>query len=162
MKTALTIGFFDGVHLGHQALLHKLRRQPHTTILTFNNHPQSIISPPAPKLLISLDEKLKLLKPFADELVVLDFTKEFASTPYYELLDQFDLSSILLGVGALFGKNREGNEENVRKYGREKGIEVEYFPKILFENQIVSSSRIRKAIEDQNINLVQQLLGRKL
>lgn len=162
MKTALTIGFFDGVHLGHQALLHKLREQPHTTILTFSNHPHTAIKPPAPKQLIPLDKKLKLLKPFADELLVLDFTEDFASTPFDQLLNQFDLSSILLGKGSVFGKDRGGNEENVRKYALEKGIEVEYFSKILFDEEIVSSSRVRKAMEARNLILAKQLLGRKL
>lgn len=162
MKTALTIGFFDGVHLGHQALLHKLRKKPHTTILTFSNHPHTIINPPAPKLLISLEKKIELLKPYADELLVLEFTPEFASTPFHELLDRFDLSSILLGTGTAFGKNREGNEVNMRKYAEEKGIEIEYFPKILFDEEVASSSRIRKALKEQNLLLVKQLLGREL
>ncbi|MBX7067667.1 MAG: FAD synthetase family protein [Parachlamydiales bacterium] len=162
MKTALTIGFFDGVHLGHQALLKRLRSFPHATILTFSNHPQSIIRPPAPELLIPYETRVELLREFADQVIVLPFTDEFAATRYEELLDQFDLSHIILGEGSVFGKNREGNEENVRKYGAQNGITVEYFPKIVFEGEPISSSRIRKALADGKTTLAEQLLGRQL
>jgi riboflavin kinase/FMN adenylyltransferase len=160
MKTALTIGFFDGVHLGHQALLKKLRAHPHTTILTFANHPRTVLSPPAPPLLLSLPEKLELLKPFADELLVVPFTLEMAQTPFEKLLDSFDLSHLLLGVGAAFGKDRQGNEERTRAYAAKRGFTVEYVPKLLFEGEPVSSSRIRKALSEKKMNLVNQLLGR--
>ncbi len=160
MKTALTIGFFDGVHLGHRALLKKLRAHPHTTILTFSNHPQSLFKPPAPPLLIPLEEKLTLLKPFADELIVLPFTLEFAATPFDQLLDSFDLSHIVLGAGSVFGKNREGNEEAVRKYAEKKKIHVEYLPKFQWMNEPVSSSRIRRALAAGDQQLAQQLLGK--
>lgn len=162
MKTALTIGFFDGLHLGHLALLRRLRSLPHATILTFENHPQSIIRPPAPGLLMPTEKRIECLRNFADQVLVLPFTEEFAATRFDELLDQFDLSHIILGEGSVFGRNREGNEENVRKYGVSKGIAVEYFPKILFEGEPISSSRIRKALAEGKTALAEQLLGRKL
>lgn len=162
MKTAFTIGFFDGVHLGHQILLKRLREHKSATILTFSNHPQSIIRPPAPELLIPFAEKIALLGEYADEVIVLPFTAEFAETPYDKLLDQFECSHLIMGLGAAFGKNREGNEKNVRKYAAKRGIQVEYIPKMLFENEPISSSRIRKALAAGNIALAQQLLGRPL
>lgn len=162
MKTALTIGFFDGVHLGHRALLKKLREKPHATILTFSNHPRSVLRPPAPELLISYELKMERLKPFADQIIVVPFTEEFAAISYRELLDQFDLSHIVLGEGSVFGKNREGDELQVRKYGSEKGIVVEYVPKINLNGEPVSSSRIRNALASQQLDLAQQLLGTTL
>lgn len=162
MKTALTIGFFDGVHLGHVALLRRLRSLPHATILTFSNHPQNIIRPPAPELLIPYDVRIELLRGYADQVLVLPFTQEFAATRFDELLDQFDLSHIILGEGSVFGANRQGNEENVHKYGAQNQINVEYIPKILFEGEPISSSRIRKAIAEGKSVLAEQLLGRKL
>jgi FAD synthase len=160
MKTALTIGFFDGVHLGHLALLKELRKRPHTTIVTFSNHPLEILHPPAPELLIPLEKKLELLKPFADELIVLPFTKEFSETPFDQFLDRFDLSTIILGAGSAFGKNREGNEKNIRKYAANKNIEVQFFPKILFRGEPVCSSRIRRALQEGNTHLANELLGK--
>ncbi len=160
MKKALTIGFFDGVHLGHQALLRRLSEYPHSTVLTFSNHPRQIICPPAPLLILSLQEKIKLLESFIDEVIVLPFTQELSETPFDQLLDQFELSHLILGAGSVFGKDRQGNEENVRKYAEKRKIIVEYFPKILFEDEPISSSRVRKALEEENIHLATQLLGR--
>ncbi len=162
MKIALTIGFFDGVHLGHQALLKRLRQHPHATILTFSNHPQSVFRPPAPPLILPLEEKVTLLKLFADEVIVLPFTPEFAETTYNDLLSQFDLSHLILGSGSLFGKNREGNEANVRAYAQKKGFIVEYIPKVLFHNEPVSSSRIRRAMAAGDTPLAHQLLGKPI
>lgn len=162
MKTALTIGFFDGVHLGHQFLLKKLREKSHATILTFSNHPQAVINPPAPELLMPFEEKLKLLREFADEVIVLPFTEEFAEIRFDQLLDRFELSHIILGEESFFGKNREGNKENVQEYGLKKGIEIEYIQKTLFEGEPVSSSRIRRALASGNLTLAQQLLGKRI
>lgn len=162
MKTALTIGVFDGVHLGHEMLLRRLRSFPHATILTFSNHPQNILCPPGPELLIPYEIRTELLRNYADQILVLPFNEELAATPFNELLDQFDLSHLILGEGAVFGAGRQGNEENVRQYGAQNGIHVEYIPKILFEGEPISSSRIRKALAEGKRALAEQLLGRKL
>jgi riboflavin kinase / FMN adenylyltransferase len=153
MKTALTIGFFDGVHIGHQALLTRLRKEPHTTIFTFSN--------PNPPQLISLEEKLSLLRPYADELIVVPFTLEFAKTPFEKFLSSFNLSYLLLGEGAAFGNGRKGDEKAVKSYAKLNGFVVEYFPKTTYLNEVVSSSRIRKALEEKNFDLANALLGRK-
>ena len=160
MKTALTIGFFDGVHLGHRELLKRLRMQPHATILTFSNHPRDVLRPPAPQLLLPHHEKMALLKQYADLVVVLPFTRELAETPFDALLSRFDLSHIVLGAESAFGKGREGNEARVRDYAKARGITVEYIPKLLLEGEPVSSSRIRKAKEEGNLILANQLLGK--
>lgn len=160
MRTALTIGFFDGVHLGHQALLQRLRSHPHATILTFSNHPQTVFNPPAPELLLPLSEKIALLNRYADEVIVLPFTLAFAATPFDKLLSQFDLSHLILGTGSAFGKNREGDEIHVRQYAKSRNIIVEYIPKLLFKDEPVSSSRIRRALAAGDLNLAHQLLGK--
>ncbi|HSX11106.1 MAG TPA: FAD synthetase family protein [Chlamydiales bacterium] len=160
MKTALTIGFFDGVHLGHQALLRALRLHPHATIVTFSNHPQAVFKPPAPPLLTPLPEKIDLLKTYADEVIVLPFTLAFANTPFDEFLSQYDLSHLVLGAGSSFGKNREGTEANVRKYAASRGITVAYIPKVLLNGEPVSSTRIRQALASGDLTLAKQLTGR--
>jgi riboflavin kinase/FMN adenylyltransferase len=158
MKTALTIGFFDGVHIGHQALLKRLRQCPHTTILTFSNHPAEAFGKIPPPLLIPFEEKISLLRPYADELIVLPFTREFARTPYEEFLAQFDLSHLILGQGDAFGKNREGTEEKLRS--KPRNFQIEYIPKVTLDGEKVSSSRIRQAIAENKHELIYQLLGR--
>jgi len=160
MKTALTIGFFDGVHLGHQALLQTLKEHPHSTILTFENHPKEFFSPPGPKLLLSTNKRLGILKEYADQVIVFPFNEEFASMSYSELLSQFDISTLILGKGATFGKNREGNEVNIKKYAEESGFRVQYIPKLIKNEKTISSSLIRDLLTNKNIHLAHQLLGR--
>lgn len=160
MKTALTIGFFDGVHLGHQKILRRLREQPHATILTFSTHPQAFFKPPAPPLLMPLSEKIERLRAFADEVLVLPFDAELATTPYDALLSRFSLSHLILGEGAVFGANRQGTEANVRRYAEPLGIQVEYIPKLLFQGEPISSSRIRRALSLSDLTLAHQLLGK--
>jgi riboflavin kinase/FMN adenylyltransferase len=158
--TALTIGFFDGVHLGHQALLQALRKYPRATIITFSNHPRSVFKPPAPPLLTPIPEKIALLQPYADEIIVLPFTLELAAIPFDAFLSEHNPSHLVLGAGSAFGKNREGNEANVRAYAATHGITVEYIPKLLFQGEPVSSSRIRRAIAAGDLILANQLTGR--
>lgn len=160
MKTALTIGFFDGVHLGHIHLLKELRKNPHTTIVTFSNHPLSFLHPPAPPLLISQEERLRLLKPYADTLLVLPFDAQLAATSFEELLSRFDLSQILLGAGSRFGYQKKGTEEAVRAWALPRNITVTYLPKLLLNGDPISSSRIRQALQTGNKPLAQTLLGR--
>jgi riboflavin kinase/FMN adenylyltransferase len=148
------------VHIGHQAILKKLKSHTFATILTFTNHPQEVLHPPGPELLIPFAEKIKILEKYADEVIAVPFTLEYAKTPFDELLSQFDLSHIVLGEGTVFGKDREGTEENVRKYAASRDIIVEYVPKLLFQDEPVSSSRIRDAIAAGNLVLAYQLLGK--
>ena len=119
-----------------------------------------MIKPPAPEPLIPLDEKIALLKEFADEVIVVPFTKEFANTDFRDLLAQFSLSHLILGEGAVFGKGRAGNEENVKKYGAEKQFVVEYVPKLQFEGEPISSSRIRALLKNGQFELAHKLLGK--
>lgn len=163
-KTSLTIGTFDGLHLGHQTIIRKMRElSSHTTLLTFLNHPAEIIKPElkAPKLLTPTPIKLSLLdKLGVDAVIVLPFTKEFAKTSYQELLNEFSLSHLVFGKGDYFGKNREGTEENVRRYAEGKNIFVEYLDKKLHEGAPISSSRIRSLIKENRLEEASELLGR--
>lgn len=162
--TALTIGSFDGFHLGHQALLKALReKSDHITVLTFINHPSQILNPevPLPGLLLTFPQKLALLKDAGvDVVIVLPFTKELAATPFDLFLDPFQLTYLLLGEGSAFGQGRKGNEENVKAYAAKKGFTVEYLPKILLEEEPISSRRVRAAVAAGDFEMAAKLLGR--
>ena len=164
MKTALTIGIFDGVHLGHQAILKRSAPKelpcdrPHLfqpSLKPFSNHPELrfALLPLPQKICPSRSNMHRRGDPPPLHL-------EFAATPFDKLLSQFDLSHLILGKGATFGKNREGTEANVRAYGEKMGFLVEYIPKVLFNNEPVSSSRIRRALAAGDLNLANQLLGK--
>ncbi|MES2274261.1 MAG: FAD synthetase family protein [Chlamydiota bacterium] len=162
-STALTIGFFDGVHLGHQNLIQALRETGEkTTVLTFSNPPWQVFKPGAPlNLLTSFSLKLALLEKYGvDAVIALPFTREFASTSYEDLLSQFTLSHLILGIGSEFGKNREGNAANVQNIALQKGFKVQYISKTIVDGEIVSSSRIRQYILSNQLAKAERLLGR--
>ena len=163
--TALTIGNFDGVHLGHQALLKRLKeRASYTTVLTFTNHPLEILKPEAaPPLLTPLPPKLSLLEELGiDAVIALSFTQELASLPYDLFLQPFPLTHLILGTGEAFGKNREGTPENVLRLAAQRGFIAEYIDKILMDGEPISSRHIRALIQAGDLKTASLLLGRQL
>ena len=168
--SGLTLGSFDGVHLGHQALIKHLRNLlPSNGLLavfTFLNHPSHIFSPQAPiPLICSPLQKVKHLKDYgADIVFLLPFTREFAKTSFEEFIkllkQRLNFSSLVLGVGATFGKNKEGNETTVKHVADQLGFQVDYLQKYLVNGTPVSSGRIRTLISQGNFLEVQQCLGR--
>jgi riboflavin kinase/FMN adenylyltransferase len=167
--SALTIGF-DGVHLGHQALFQhlkdKLPPDGILTALTFSNHPSHLFTPDSPTPLIySPLQKVKLLfESGVDNVILIPFTKEFALTPFDSFLKKLKsslcFSYLALGTGAVFGKNREGNEANIRQLSPQLEFEVDYLPKFLLNGAPVSSGRIRTLISQADFPAAKNCLGR--
>lgn len=166
----LTIGSFDGVHLGHQALLKRLRSKLPSngvlTVFTFSNHPSHLFTPESPIQLICPPlQKVKHLVDLGVEIIFLiPFTTEFAKTPFENFLklmkQRLQFSQLLLGSGATFGKNREGKESNVAKLAESLHFECEYMQKYLVNGTPVSSGRIRTLISQANFSEIQDCLGR--
>ncbi len=166
----LTIGSFDGVHLGHQALLKHLRsklpKNGVLAVLTFLNHPTHLFTPDQPMFLICppLQKVKHLADCGADIVCLIPFTLEFAKTSFREFLHtlkkQLNFSYLALGTGATFGKNKEGDEPNVRKLASTFAFEVDYLPKTLVQGVPVSSGRIRSSIVQGALQEVQECLGR--
>jgi riboflavin kinase/FMN adenylyltransferase len=155
-KRSFAIGVFDGVHRGHQQIfqvLKQLSNEP--SILTFKEHPLTALRPPAPLTLTPLPLKLRLLEQFGiKHVVVIDF-KEVQDLSYTEFLQALPLSHLVRGKGSHLGKNREGNEENVKKWGKEKNVEMIFID--LLES--ISSSMIRSAILSKDFAKAELLLG---
>lgn len=170
LPCGLTIGSFDGVHLGHQALLKHLRAKlplgALLTVFTFSNHPSHHFAPDTPTPLIcSPMQKAKLLAEYGADIVILTpFTPEFSQTPFDQFLrklkQKIPFSHLVLGINATFGKNKEGNEENVRHLAPELGFHVEYLPKLTFHDVPLSSRHIRSLIAKGALHEVQECLGR--
>lgn len=155
---ALTIGMFDGVHRGHRELLTKLRAYGRpTAVLTFPDHPLQTLQPTiAPKLITPPEVKLFLLEKCRVDLVLLiPFTQSFARLSFSELLSRLPISHLVLGKGASFGHQRQGNEARVRGWSRGT-IEVEFISK---ETVPVSSRQIRTAIEAGRLAEAEEMLG---
>lgn len=155
---ALTIGNFDGMHQGHLTLLNRLKSfGKKTAVVTFSNHPQNILNPTHPfKIITPLPVKLYLLeKENIDFTVVLPFTKELSEMQFDQFLAQVPLTHLILGSDAAFGKNKQGNPKAVITWGEKHHIHVEYIEKI----PLVSSTAIRKSIQQGDFTEAQKLLG---
>lgn len=165
--SAITIGFFDGVHLGHQSVIKKVLERAQeqslkSLIVTFKNHPVTVLQNKEIPLICSLDHRLKLFEELGiDCVILLEFTKAFSemtAEEFLEVLTQtLKLKSLILGYDAVLGKGREGQKERIFEIGEKLKFEVEYVPKVGHQ---ISSSEIRRAIEQGNLEHVKELLGR--
>jgi riboflavin kinase/FMN adenylyltransferase len=170
--TALTIGNFDGVHLGHRALLERVRARAERenlcpAVLTFEPHPREFFSlQTAPARLSTLREKLEM---FAGEGVALScvgrFDAAFAALPAQEfitriLVDALKMKHLLVGDDFCFGDQREGDFEMLREAGGRHGFCVERIPGVTLDGERISSSAVRAALADGNLARAEKLLGR--
>lgn len=172
MGVLATVGMFDGVHAGHRFLLDFIsqeaaRRNLSTQVITFTNHPLSIVRPEsAPKLLSSPEQKLDLiLSNGIDDIVMLDFTPELqnlSAQQFIKLLrDNFGVTHLAMGFNNSFGNDRSLKFEDFQKIGKEAGIEIIPTPEYTDNNNKVSSSVIRRLINDGDVASASKLLGRK-
>jgi riboflavin kinase/FMN adenylyltransferase len=171
--TALTIGNFDGVHLGHQHLVRFLVERAAAAGLqagavTLYPDPVRVLRPQEPmQYLTSLEERLELLRDLGLDLVVpLTFTSELAETAprafVSVLREELDMRLLVMGPDNAFGRNREGSPEAMAAVGRELGFEVIVMPAPLSSEQVtVSSTAIRKALAEGDLPAVEALLGRR-
>ena len=170
-SSILTIGTFDGVHIGHQKIIERLNQikshsKDKSMILTFYPHPRRVLHHGNEiKMLNTFDEKIQLLDKFdLDHLVVEPFTAEFSRLSALGfvrdiLVNQLYIKKLVIGYDHHFGKNREGNFEQLKEYGELYGFEVEEIPAQEIENVSVSSTKIRDAIEKGEIEKANIYLG---
>lgn len=174
-RTVITIGAYDGVHLGHQAVIADVRHLAQTTgarsaVVTFDHHPASVVRPEsAPKLLTDLDQKLELLAATGiDATVVVHFDEEqsredpliFAQRVLVECLAT---SIVVVGDDFHFGRDRRGNVSTLRELGAREGFEVQ--PLSLVQrtdgpDEPISSTAIRRALAGGQVELAANMLGR--
>lgn len=162
---ALTIGTYDGVHLGHQFLFAELKKKGTAAVLTFSNHPSEILHPQSPITpLYSPQQKLHLFETLGIDLaIVLPFTPELARTPYDVFIHQIrrylPFSYLILGEGAALGQRALGTEKNIRALAQQLHFEAIYLPKLTVEEETVSSRKIRELIKTGNLEQARRLLG---
>ncbi len=170
-ESVITIGVFDGVHLGHQSLFKHLiltaqKNGWHSIVLTFKSHPETIINPKKQlPLLDDINLRVKRIESIGIEIVVaLDFTpklRELNIEDFILLLrDQLNMRRLIVGPDFAMGKDRQGNIEKLRLLGSQMDFSVESVPSLILNRETVSSSLIRQALNAGNINKVTQLLGR--
>ena len=166
-----TIGFFDGVHRGHQFLIRHLvetARQDglQSTIITFDEHPRKVLqSDYQPEMLSTLDSKLLLLsKTEVDNAVVLHFDKQMAALSAREFMqqvlhDHLNVRKLFIGYDHRFGHNREETFEDYVRYGKEMGIEVVKNEAFQIDGINISSSVIRSFLKEGEIEMANRCLG---
>ncbi len=170
--TVLTLGVFDGLHLGHQRIMQQVvdrakAANAHATAITFDPHPRSVLHPEsAPPLLQTLDQRLANLEVLGiEQAIVVPFTREFASQPAEDFLsniirDRLHAKEVYLGKGFAFGKGRGGNIELLREKSKELGFVADEVDEVQIRGQRISSSSIRKLLADGRVNLARRMLGR--
>ena len=167
-KVIIALGFFDGVHLGHQALLKacvELAEQigAKTAAITFENHPQSLFSNEIPPLLTTLDDRHRLLQRYGmDRIYAFPVTKEVMSTNWRVFLDQlmeYGAVGFVCGDDFRFGSRGEGDSEKLRQYCDEKGIPCVIIPEQTMDDTRVSSTYIRSQIEAGDMATAVRFLG---
>ena len=170
-KTIITIGTFDGVHLGHQSILKKVveAKENNTyeaSLLTFFPHPRMVLQQDTSiKLLNTIDEKAELLDKFGiDNLIIHPFDAAFSNLSAEEfvkeiLIDRLNIHKIIIGHDHRFGKNRTADISDLILFGKKYGFEVEQINAHEIDEIAISSTKIRKALMEGNIKLANQFLG---
>ncbi|MDZ4788553.1 MAG: bifunctional riboflavin kinase/FAD synthetase [Blastochloris sp.] len=166
----LALGFFDGLHLGHREVILGQRTPQdltHSAVLSFQQHPQSILFKDAPiKLITGLPHKQKILHQWGmRHLILLPFNLELAKTSAETFLQEIGdalpgLTKIRIGQNFRFGNQRQGNPELIQKWAQSLNIEVLIVTSLQQDNQPISSSRIRRLLSERSFDLAQNLLGR--
>lgn len=170
-KTVVTLGTFDGVHLGHQMIIEKLVSAAHdfdaeSLVLTFFPHPRMVLGQDhSIKLLNTLEEKKELLKRFGlDNLVVHKFDEAFSQLSAESfvkdvLVRQFNIGKIIIGYDHRFGKNRTADISDLKAFGTKYGFEVEEISAQEIDHVSISSTKIRKALGEGEVALANEYLG---
>jgi len=168
----LTLGIFDGIHLGHQKIIGRVvekaaRIGGASCVVTFDPHPREILNPDAaPDLLTSTDKKAQLIKDLGvDALCLIRFSKEFANIEAASfvkdfLIDMLHMKVIIEGYDWRFGKDRKGDVTLLKKMSTENGFEVEQLNGVEMDGQIISSTLIRELVLKGDLERADRYLGR--
>ncbi|MBS1812194.1 MAG: bifunctional riboflavin kinase/FAD synthetase [Acidobacteria bacterium] len=170
--TVLTIGVFDGLHLGHQAIVRRVVERAllidaTPTLITFDPHPRQVLKPEtAPPLLQTFAQKMEGLKLLGmQQVVVMNFTHELAALSAEEFIGRFMLEAlgareIHLGKGFAFGKDRRGNIELLRREAERLGFVADEVPEVRLQHHRISSTMVRRLLQSGRVNLGRRMLGR--
>ncbi len=170
--TVLTLGVFDGLHLGHQSIIRTVVERAQAagavpTVLTFDPHPRAVLhTASAPPLLQTLDQKVEAFGVLGiEQTIVVHFTRAFAEVRAAEFLrdvvcERLQARAVYLGRGFAFGHGREGNIELLRRVSAELGFYADEVPEVRLHGQRISSSRIRELLAEGRVNLARRMLGR--
>ena len=170
--TVLTLGVFDGLHLGHQLIIGRVVERARAagavpTVITFDPHPRAVLHPEsAPPLLQTFDQKVEAFGVLGvEQAIVIRFTRDFASRSAEEFLrdvvyERLQAREVYLGRGFAFGRGREGDINLLRRVSGELSFFADEVPEVRLRGQRISSSRIRELLASGQVNLARRMLGR--
>ncbi len=171
-KAVVTIGTFDGVHIGHQEIFRMVQSAAEesggeTVVITFHPHPRLVIHPDSKdlKFINTQEKKIEFVRQAGiDYLIVIPFTKEFANTPSGEfvrnvLVEKIKTKKLIIGYDHQFGKDRYGSIGELKGLGKIHSFEVVELPVQTIDGVAVSSTKIRNALNAGNVRLANKLLG---
>lgn len=172
VNPVVTIGTFDGVHLGHREVISELKRisalsKGDSVVFTFDPHPRIVIAPQEDslRLLSTKKEKINLMEKIGiDHLVIYPFTSEFSKLSYNEfvkniLVGKMHIASLVVGYDHRFGQGRKGDFNSLELLSNELNFKVEQLSELLVDNKVVSSTKIRLALEAGEIPKANHFLG---
>jgi len=172
INSVITIGTFDGVHLGHQKLIERIKLlseqiEGESILITFHPHPRIVINPEdkSLRLLNTIDEKIALLEQYGvDNLVIVPFSRAFSEQSPEDYINKFLVRNfhpkyIVIGYDHKFGKNRAGDFKLLEKMKVEYGYEMEEITKETLDDIGISSTKIRTALSEGDIKLANELSG---
>ncbi len=169
-KSCITIGGFDGIHIGHTAILEHLfsmvrAQRAKSVVITFDPLPKAFFRREAFRVITTIDEKLALLKGMGvDGVLIIPFTKRLSELEAGDFLEKlwsaFDLQGIVVGHNHHFGKDCKGGISQLQSFAGEKGIALEVVKEVLFQGEIVSSTRIRKTVSQGDVKMAGEMLNR--
>ena len=170
--TVLTLGVFDGLHIGHQLFMKTVVERARAagavpTVITFEPHPRAVLHPEsAPPLLQTFDQKIEALGVLGmEQTIVIHFDKAFSRIRAEDFLrevvvDRLQAKEVYLGRGFAFGHNREGHIDLLRRVSKDLGFLADEVQEVQIHGERVSSSRIRELILQGRMNLARRMLGR--
>ena len=171
-RSVVTIGNFDGIHIGHQEILRRARliakaRGIPLLVISFEPHPGKVLFPQkAPEIIKTDRQKRELLRQQGvDYYVVIRFSPEFARTSpelflKALLVESLGAEYVLVGAGFAFGRNRSGNVDLIKRFGNDYGIAVDPVPHVMLDGEVVSSTCIRSFLKNGKISKANRFLGR--
>jgi riboflavin kinase / FMN adenylyltransferase len=171
-NSIVTVGTFDGVHLGHMAIIEEMssravKNQSRSVVVTFEPHPREVVGRGPVKLLSTLQERLHFLEQLhVDQTLVLEFTYDFSrQTPreFYEryIVNGTGVSQVIVGHDHMFGRDREAGVEELERMGSEFGFTAHAVEPVAVEGEVVHSSKIRELLMRGDVELAAKFLGRE-
>lgn len=172
IRPVVTIGTFDGVHLGHQSIIQRMNKLAKETggesvVVTFEPHPRQVLDAEAEtvKLINTHTKKKERLKEIGvQHLIVIPFTKEFSKTPWQDFLQDFIIQKLqanilVIGYDHKFGKDRKGNISNLNELSKHYYLQIDEMPEFLLDGSSISSTQIRNALNVGDVCTANRLLG---